>query len=304
MGKIKTTKSKNNEGVRQTLPFNTSHGQHILKNPGIVNAIVDKAVVKPTDVVMEIGPGTGNLTVKILEKAKKVVALEIDPRMVDEVKKRVIGTPLQNKLEVIRGDSIKTPWPRFDLCITNLPYQISSPFVFKLLLHRPLCRHAVVMFQKEFADRLVAKPGSKLYCRLSVNVQMLAKVEHLMKVKRSEFRPPPKVDSAVVRIEPKNPPPPVNYTEWDGMLRIAFGRKNKTLLAIFKQTQVIELLEKNYREFCSLQNKPIEENFDMKSKVEKVLKDSNFAEKRSRTMTIEQFLMLLLVFNKAGIHFK
>ncbi|CEF70456.1 Probable dimethyladenosine transferase [Strongyloides ratti] len=289
MGKVKVTKAKSNDGVRQALPFNTSHGQHILKNPGIVNAIVEKAVVKPTDVVMEIGPGT---------------ALEIDPRMVDEVKKRVQGTPLQNKLEVIRGDSIKTLWPTFDLCITNLPYQISSPFVFKLLLHRPLCRHAVVMFQKEFADRLVAKPGSKLYCRLSVNVQMLAKVEHLMKVKRSEFRPPPKVDSAVVRIEPKNPPPPINYTEWDGMLRIIFGRKNKTLSAIFRQTQVIELLEKNYKEFCSLENKQIDENFDMKSYVEKILKDNNFAEKRSRTMTIEQFLMLQLVFNKAGIHFK
>lgn len=68
------------------------------------------------------------------------------------------------------------------------------------------------MFQKEFADRLIAKPGSKLYCRLSASVQLLAKVEHLMRVKRSEFRPPPKVDSAVIRIEPRNPPPPINYT--------------------------------------------------------------------------------------------
>lgn len=69
----------------------------------------------------------------------------------------------------------------------------------------------MLMFQKEFADRLTAKPGSKLYCRLSVSVQLLAKVEHLMKVKRTEFRPPPKVDSAVVRIEPRNPPPQINY---------------------------------------------------------------------------------------------
>ena len=67
------------------------------------------------------------------------------------------------------------------------------------------------MLQKEFADRLIAKPGSKVYCRLSVNVQLLAKVEHLMKVKRSEFRPPPKVDSSVIRIEPRNPPPPIDY---------------------------------------------------------------------------------------------
>lgn len=72
-------------------------------------------------------------------------------------------------------------------------------------------RYAVLMFQKEFADRLTAQPGSKLYCRLSANVQLLANVEHLMRVKRTEFRPPPKVDSAVVRIEPINPPPPINY---------------------------------------------------------------------------------------------
>ena len=148
-----------------------------------------------------------------------------------------------------------TDWPKFDVCISNLPYQISSPFVFRLLHHRPLPRFAVLMFQQEFADRLIAKPGSKLYCRLSVNVQLLAKVEHLMRVKRTEFRPPPKVDSAVVRIEPKNPPPPINYQEWDGILRIAFLRKNKTLNAIFKQTAILEMLEKNYKTFCSIKNK-------------------------------------------------
>lgn len=146
-------------------------------------------------------------------------------------------------------------WPTFDVCISNLPYQISSPFVFRLLLHRPLPRFAVLMFQQEFADRLVAKPGSKLYCRLSVNVQLLAKVEHLMRVKRTEFRPPPKVDSTVVRIEPKNPPPPINYQEWDGILRIVFLRKNKTLSAIFKQSTILEMLEKNYKTYCSIKNK-------------------------------------------------
>ena len=73
----------------------------------------------------------------------------------------------------------------------------------------------------------MAKPGSELYCRLSVNVQLLAKVDHLMKVSKNNFRPPPKVESSVVRIEPKNPPPPINYIEWDGLLRICFMRKNK-----------------------------------------------------------------------------
>ena len=153
--------------------------------------------------------------------------------------------------------------------------QISSPFVFKLLLHRPLFRSAVLMFQREFAQRLVAQPGDKLYCRLSINTQLLARVEHIMKVGKNNFRPPPKVESSVVRIEPKNPPPAINYKvspwfflssffhtafpshtvpfrrnwlkflffscfspvfvqEWDGLVRIAFVRKNKTLGAGFK----------------------------------------------------------------------
>lgn len=175
-------------------------------------------------------------------------------------------------------------------------------------------RYAVLMFQKEFADRLVAKPGDKDYCRLSVNVQLLAKVlfcseccliglwfdslhgfilvfvfkvEHLMKIKRTEFRPPPKVDSAVIRIAPKNPPPPINFDvsvfycwlftfwnlpavvhtnadfiswslviqEWEGMLRLCFLRKNKKLMSIFKLNNVTELIEKNHQKLCSLLNK-------------------------------------------------
>lgn len=285
------------------LPFNTEKGQHILKNPGIINSIIEKSALKSTDTVLEVGSGTGNLTVKLLEHSKKVIAYEIDPRMVAELKKRVLATPLQSKLEVRNGDVMRTQWPFFDVCVANLPYQISSPFVFKLLLQRPLPRYAVLLFQKEFADRLVAKPGDKDYCRLSVNIQLLAKVEHLMKVKRTEFRPPPKVDSAVVRIAPKNPPPPINFEEWEGMLRLCFLRKNKTLMSIFKLNIVTELIEKNYRRLCSLLNKPLPKGLDVKKLVEDTLQDAGFAGKRARTMTIEQFLALLLAFNKAGIHF-
>ena len=118
----------------------------------------------------------------MLENVKKVVAMEIDTRLVAELQKRVLGTPLQNKLQIIVGDAIKSELPFFDVCVANMPYQISSPFVFKLLLHRPFFRCAVLMFQREFAQRLVATPGDKLYCRLSVNTQLLARVDHLIKV--------------------------------------------------------------------------------------------------------------------------
>jgi 18S rRNA (adenine1779-N6/adenine1780-N6)-dimethyltransferase len=133
------------------------------------------------------------------------------------------------------------------------------------------------MFQREFAHRLVAKPGDKLYCRLSVNTQLLARVDLLMKVSlfqligiiseemrsklrfvskvgKNNFRPPPKVESNVVRIEPRNPPPAINYKEWDGLTRLAFLRKNKTLSSTFKQSAILTLLEKNYRTYCSLTN--------------------------------------------------
>jgi 18S rRNA (adenine1779-N6/adenine1780-N6)-dimethyltransferase len=120
--------------------FKTEIGQHILKNPLIVQTIVEKAALRPTDVVFEVGPGTGNMTMKMIDRAKKVIACEIDKRMVAELQKRVIGTPAQAKLQIMVGDVLKMNLPFFDICVANIPYQISSPLVFKLLLHRPIFR--------------------------------------------------------------------------------------------------------------------------------------------------------------------
>uniref|UniRef100_A0A8C0LL25 rRNA adenine N(6)-methyltransferase n=1 Tax=Canis lupus dingo TaxID=286419 RepID=A0A8C0LL25_CANLU len=154
MPKIKAgTSGRRRERLKQSrelksaggLTFNTGIGQHILKNPLVVNSIIDKAALGPTDVVLEVGPGTGNMTVELLEKVKKVIACELDPRLVAEPHKRVQGTPLASKLQVLVGDVLKTDLPFFDACVANLPYQISSPFVFKLLLHRPFFRCAVLM---------------------------------------------------------------------------------------------------------------------------------------------------------------
>lgn len=137
-------------GKNNVFKFNTNVGQHILKNPGIADAIVDKAFLKPTDTVLEIGPGTGNISVRILEKAKKLVAVELDPRMASEITKRVMGTPHAKKLEVLLGDAIKLDFPPHDVCISNTPYQISSPLVFKLLSMANPPRCCVLMFQVRF----------------------------------------------------------------------------------------------------------------------------------------------------------
>lgn len=240
--------------------MNTDIGQHVLKNPGVAQAIVDKADLKQSDVVLEVGPGSGNLTVKILEKAKKCIAVELDPRMAAEVTKRVQGTPQGRRLDVVLGDVIKTDLPYFDVCISNTPYQISSPLVFKLLATSPSPRVCILMFQREFAMRLFAKPGDKLYSRLSVNAQMWAKIDHIMKVGKNNFKPPPAVESSVVRLVPKNPRPNISYEEWDGLLRICFVRKNKTLRANFLgTTSVMNILEANYRTWCAQNDVPVED---------------------------------------------
>ncbi|PIL26082.1 hypothetical protein GSI_11836 [Ganoderma sinense ZZ0214-1] len=284
--------------------FNTERfGQHILKNPQTAQSIVDLASLRPTDKVLEVGPGTGNLTVRILEKAKHVTAVEMDPRMAAELTKRVQGKPEQRKLEIVIGDFVKAALPYFDVCISNTPYQISSPLVFRLLSHRPLFRVAILMFQREFATRLVAQSGTALWSRLSANVQLYAKVDLVMNVSKNNFRPPPKVESSVVRVVPRDPPPPVEFGEFDGLGRIVFGRRNKTVHANFMAKGVMEMLETNWKTWASVNDVIIEDGLDFKKKVEEVLEETGFAESRAAKMDINDLLKLLSAFHDAGIHF-
>jgi 18S rRNA (adenine1779-N6/adenine1780-N6)-dimethyltransferase len=128
--------------------------------------------------------------------------------------------------------------------------QISSPLVFKLLSHRPLFRVAILMFQREFALRLTATPGTEFWSRLSANVQLYAQVDHVMKVARGSFRPPPQVESSVVRIVPRDPPPCIRFEEFDGMNRILFSRRNKRVRAGFGAKGVLGMLEANWKIWC------------------------------------------------------
>ncbi|KAI9453597.1 S-adenosyl-L-methionine-dependent methyltransferase [Russula earlei] len=283
--------------------FNTERfGQHILKNPSIAQEIVEKANLRPTDKVLEVGPGTGNLTVRILDKAKHCTAVEMDPRMAAELTKRVQGQPEQRRLEIIVGDFVKAELPYFDVCISNTPYQISSPLVFRLLSHRPLFRVAILMFQREFAMRLVAQPGSALWSRLSANVQLYAKVDHVMNVGKNNFRPPPNVESSVVRVVPLDPPPPVRFEEFDGLTRIIFSRRNKTVRASFQAKGVTEMLERNWRTWCSEQNKVVGD-VSMKQKIEDILEETGYKESRASKMDLNDILKLLSAFHDSDVHF-
>ncbi|CAN0185619.1 unnamed protein product, partial [Ascophyllum nodosum] len=284
--------------------------------------IVERAAVQRTDVVLEIGPGTGNLTVHLLERAKRVIAIELDTRMIREVMKRFEGTEKEKSLQIIQGDVLKTALPFFDVLVANIPYNISSPLLFKLLAHRPMFRCAVIMFQDEFAQRLTARPGTNMWCRLSVNTQLLAKVDQLFKVNRNNFRPPPKVDSRVVRIELRNPPPPVNFTEWDGMVRIIFNRKNKTLRSTLTTKCTLKFLASNINTYRAIHAErggstvsamPTDAadeggvgrvtEAEVKEMVENVLVAESLEGKRAAGLDIDDLLALLSAFNEKGVHF-
>lgn len=274
-----------------------SLGQHILKNPGVVSALLEKGRVRPSDTVLEIGPGTGNLTLKLLAAAKKVIAVEKDRKIASDLLKRV--GPKRVKMHLVIGDALETEYPPFDLCISNTPYQISSPLVFKLLAYR--FRACVLMFQREFALRLCAGIGDPYYCRLSVSVQIRANVEHVMKVSRKSFRPPPKVESSIVRVEPKQRPPGIDLDEFDGLVKICFSRKHKTVGAIFKQAAVKNLIFSNTA--GTDQDSPLDTENQRRS-LHAALEESKMSGERAARMTIEDFIFLLIKFKENGISFR
>jgi 16S rRNA (adenine1518-N6/adenine1519-N6)-dimethyltransferase len=196
-------------------------GQHFLIKGSILNRIAEAVCPQREPLVVEIGPGRGALTEKLLERANRVVAVELDS---------YLATLLRNRLplEVVEADVLETDltqWGRAAIA-GNLPYYITSPIIEKVL--RLDFVRAVLLVQKEVADRLTAQPGSRDYGYLTVATAMYARARKLFEVKPSAFHPPPKVDSAVVLLEPHVPP----VDDPEAFLRFAglcFRHKRKTL---------------------------------------------------------------------------
>ncbi len=161
---------------------------------------MEYAEISSDDVVLEIGAGVGNLTLLLAQRAGKVVAVEMDRKLVKIVEERLSEHP---NVELLCGDALRVEFPRFDKVVANLPYGISSDITFRLLEHK--FKLAVLMFQKEFADRLVAEPGSSDYSRLTVNARYRASIELLDEVPPEAFFPQPKVTSAIVKLRPREP---------------------------------------------------------------------------------------------------
>jgi len=178
-----------------------SSGQHLVMDPAVLERMVGYAELSRDDTVLEIGTGLGNLTELLAERAGKVISVERDKRLLDIAREKLRN---HSNIKLILGDALKIKLPDFQKVVANIPYAISSDLTFRLLERR--FKLAVLMYQKEFAERLVGIPGSEDYGRLTVNVYYRAKAELLDEVPREVFFPQPEVTSTIVRLWPREPP--------------------------------------------------------------------------------------------------
>jgi 16S rRNA (adenine1518-N6/adenine1519-N6)-dimethyltransferase len=176
-----------------------SKGQNFLIDDRVADRQVNFAGISKKDNVLEVGPGLGILTSRLIELSDNLTCIEIDEALAEHIE-----STYGPKLTLIRGDAVRVPFPPFDVFVSNLPYSVSTPIIFKLLEYD--FRKAIVMVQKEFADRMIADVGSPDYSRLTVNLFYKADCRLLEKVPRSRFKPQPKVDSAIVEIVPRPAP--------------------------------------------------------------------------------------------------
>ncbi|MDI9623391.1 MAG: 16S rRNA (adenine(1518)-N(6)/adenine(1519)-N(6))-dimethyltransferase RsmA [Methanothermobacter sp.] len=198
--------------------LNKRLGQHYLIDDSKRQKILSYADLKDDDVILEIGPGIGTLTIPLASKAGKVIAIEKDKKVATILKDRLKN---HKNVDLIIGDALKIDFPYFNKIVSNLPYKISSPITFKLLEYD--FDFGILMYQREFAERMIAKPGTKDYSRLSVALYFMANIEILDYIPRSAFLPPPRVDSALIRLTPREK---INGT-FERTCRALFQHKKK-----------------------------------------------------------------------------
>ena len=179
-------------------------------------------------VVLEVGPGRGVLTRGLLDRGAEVVAVEIDPVLVEELRSIFAPEIADGSLHLIEGDAVKVDLPPFELVVSNLPYSISSPITFRLLGMG--FSKAILMYQAEFADRMVARVGTPSCGRLTVMVQTYADVKRCFHIPPNAFSPRPQVHSTVVRIIPREPPYPItDRKRYADVVRALFSHRRKTV---------------------------------------------------------------------------
>jgi len=202
--------------------------QNFLVNSEILERQIQYAEISEKDTVLEIGGGTGVLTERLARKAHRVYCIEYDRMLASYLRRKF---QKKENVTILEGDVLKLELPKVNKIVANLPYHISSPITFKLLEHE--FEVAVLMYQLEFAKRMIAKPRSNDYSRLSANLQYQAEVKIVEKISKGNFYPPPKVDSAVVEIKLKDAVLPVDPKAFGVVTRILFNTKNKLVSAVF-----------------------------------------------------------------------
>ena len=206
-------------------------GQHLLADQGVLDEFVAQIDPQPGQIFVEPGPGTGRLTEPLLAAGAKVIAIERDPGCVRMLPARMGA--LAARLVVTSGDAaqdLPVPQRQAWRLAGNIPYQISSPLLINLCGQRPAPQDAHLMVQHEFAQRAAARPGSRVYGRLSVTLQASFQVQYLFSIPSSAFKPPPKVASAAIRLVPlRLTRTPADVAIFSEIVRLAFAQRRKKL---------------------------------------------------------------------------
>ncbi len=206
-------------------------GQHFLHDPNIVRKIIALAEIKPNETVVEIGPGRGILTRALNETGSKIFAIELDRSLDEQLQKEFKDSP---NVRIIQADALVYPFeniPAPFAVVANLPYSISTPLLFRLLELRSRISRMVLMLQLEVARRITAREGGKEYGLLSVGIQFYADPRLEFVVPRGCFKPPPRVDSAVIRLTMRTTPKVAVKDEafFFRVVRAGFGHRRKSL---------------------------------------------------------------------------
>ena len=210
-----------------------SKGQNFLIDDRVAQRHIGYAEIEKGDRVLEVGPGLGILTSKLIELSDDVTCIELDEILAEHIR-----NTYGDRLKLIEGDAVKVPFPEFDRFVSNLPYSVSTPIIFKLLDY-PF-KKAVVMVQKEFAERMVADVGSPDYSRLTVNLFYRAECQIVENVPKSRFKPQPKVDSCLVSITPRPAPFAVKDEKtFFRVTQVCFDHRRKKIGTSLKAAKLI-----------------------------------------------------------------
>jgi len=217
---------------KEKIRLNRNLGQNYLIDDFKLKKIINFAKLSKKDTVLEIGPGIGTLTLELAKKTKKVIAIESDTKIFKILQNRLLEESISN-VELINEDAVKTDISNFSECnkiVSNLPYQISSPITFKFLDFD--FDFAILMYQKEFASRMISKVGEKNYSRLSAMLYFKGKIEFLDSLSPESFIPRPKVVSSVIKLTPikdKNILYNNNQDIYSKIAKAIFPHKNKKI---------------------------------------------------------------------------